>query len=292
VLDYPAWVQSKHKIQRSYIAPNNKLGIYSEVKNRGVVYFFDSKVHKIQYTVTDAFGNIASLSFHVKSHPPANLGGKPNPGAGKGQTVFTYENDNYFERPNLKLSVPGEAVYEEFNFNYDLSLPLTGNFAGVHQLHNNFTPLHTWCSLSIKPEKLPAKLQSKAVIVSVSPGNKYSSLGGTFEDGWITTKIRDFGNYTVRVDTIPPVIKAVNIGPNKNVSKQSSILMKISDNLAGIKTYRGTLNGKWILMDYDAKNSLLKYSFDDRIKPGKNLFVLTVTDGVGNSKRYEATLIR
>jgi hypothetical protein len=245
----------------------------------------------VQYTVTDAYGNNASLNFYVKSHPPANPGGKPKPGSMNGHTVFTFENDNHFERPNLKLSVPGDAVYEEFNFEYDLSPPLPGTYAGVHQLHNKYTPLHTWCSLSIKPDKLPVKLESKALIVSVAPGNKYSIQGGTFKDGWITTTIRDFGNYTVRVDTIPPVIKAVNIFPNKNVSKQSSILMKISDNLAGIKTYRGTLNGKWILMDYDEKNHLLAYAFDEMMKPGKNRFELVVTDGVGNSARYSADLM-
>jgi hypothetical protein len=130
------------------------------------------------------------------------------------------------------------------------------------------------------------------VIVSVSPGNKFSSKGGTIEDGWITTKIRDFGNYTVTVDTEPPVIRVINIFPNKKVKKQSTIQVKISDNLSGIKTYRGTLNGKWILMDYDEKNRLLTYVFDDLLKPGKNIFVLTVTDAVGNSSRYEAALIR
>jgi hypothetical protein len=45
-------------------------------------------------------------------------------------------------------------------------------------------------------------------------------------------------------------------------------------------------------MDYDEKNRLLTYTFDEMMKPGKNLFVLTVTDAVGNSSRYEAPLIR
>jgi hypothetical protein len=84
----------------------------------------------------------------------------------------------------------------------------------------------------------------------------------------------------------------VNISPNKKVSKQSTIRLTISDNLSGIDTYRGTLNGKWILMDYDAKNRSLVYTFDENMKTGKNLFVLTVTDAVGNSARYEAGLVK
>ena len=96
----------------------------------------------------------------------------------------------------------------------------------------------------------------------------------------------------VMVDTIHPVIRPVNISPGKNVSRQNTIRIKISDNLSGIKSYRGTINGKWILMDFDAKNQLLTYAFDDRIHPGKNEFILTVKDYVGNETVYKASLIK
>ena len=67
--------------------------------------------------------------------------------------------------------------------------------------------------------------------------------------------------------------------------------LKIHDNLSGIQSYRGTLNGKWILMDFDAKSGKLVYTFDDRIKPGKNSFRLVVKDAVGNESTYQASLI-
>jgi hypothetical protein len=82
------------------------------------------------------------------------------------------------------------------------------------------------------------------------------------------------------------------VAQNKNVSKQETLSFKISDNLSGIRSYRGTLNGKWILMDFDAKSNLLVYAFDDRIKPGKNNLRLVVRDAVGNETVYQATLTR
>ena len=295
ILDYPAFVLNKRKIQRSYIAPNNKLGVYADVKNRGIVNFSDSKPHKIKYVVKDAFGHSSELIFWVKSHPPPNIGARPGNGGdavnGSDQK-FTYKNDNQFIRDNLKFEVPKEAVYEDFPFIYQESASVRGSFSPVHRLHNKLTPLHTWCNLSIRCNDLPPKLTSKALIVSVVAGDKFSTVGGKWENGWVTTRIRDFGNYTVAVDTEPPVIKPVNIFKNKNIRKQSSIRMLISDNLAGIDSYRGTLNGKWILMEYDAKTRSLVYAFDDHIKTGKNQFVLTVTDAVGNTSRYEAALIR
>jgi hypothetical protein len=289
VIDYPAYVLNKRKIQRSYLAPNNRMDIYTGVTNRGVVTFADTKTHMIRYTVKDAFGNPAVLSFPVKSHVPVSREASP---PARGDQLMSYTTDNRFERGNIRFEVPADALYDDLPFRYSGSAPVPGSFSTVHRLHDKYTPLHTWCTLSLKAEKLPARLASRAVIVSVEPGNKFISRGGTYENGWITTRIRDFGNYTVAVDTVPPVIRAVNIFPNKNIKKQSTIMVKVSDNLSGIKAYRGTLNGKWILMDYDEKNRLLTYRFDERMKPGKNMFHLTVTDAAGNSSQYQAALAR
>ncbi len=291
LMDYASFLKTGKKIQRSYVAPNNKLNVYSELKNRGVVSFTDSKKHRIRYLVKDAFGKSSELNFWVVNYPPPARQVHPKPGSAN-LKLMSYKTDNQFEQPGVKLDLPKDALYDDLAFEYSVSAPVRGSYAGVHHLHNEYTPVHSFCTLSIKTDNLPKNLTSKAVIVSVGTGSSFSSRGGTWENGWITTKIRDFGDYTVTVDTDPPVIRPVNITPNKNIKKQSSILVKISDNLAGIKSYRGTLNGKWILMDFDEKNHLLTYLFDEMLKPGKNTFVLRVTDAVGNSAHYEAVLIR
>ncbi len=289
LMDYPAFLQNGRKVQRSYVAPNNKLSVYSEVKNRGIISFNDSKLHTIRYVVKDAFGKASALEFRVMSHPPVKQPARPLP---PGAQFMSYKTDNHVERADLKFDIPKDAIYDDLQFEYDVTPPVRGSFAGVYHLHNRYTPLHTFCTLSIRADKVPKNLVSKAVIVSVGEGNSFASAGGTYENGWVTAKVRDFGNYTVTVDTEPPVIKPINIFPNKKVKKQSSIMVKLHDNLSGVKSYRGTLNGKWILMDYDEKNHLLTYAFDELMKPGKNVFVLHVTDGAGNTSKYEATLIR
>ncbi|MDD4603046.1 MAG: M23 family metallopeptidase [Bacteroidales bacterium] len=292
LIDYPALIRGNHKLQRSYVAPNNKLSVYKDVKNRGIVTFSDSRKHKIQYTVKDAFGNAAVLVFWVKSNPPKSNRTASKENVPAGSQLFTYKADNHFEQPGLKFDVPKEAVYEEFNFTFRLGAPHPGCYADVYDLHNELTPLFTFCTLSIKANNLPADLASKALIVSVGPNNRFVSRGGKYDHGWVTTQIREFGNFTITVDTSPPIIRPVNIFNNKKITKQSSILIKISDNLSGIKSYEGRLNGKWILMDYDLKSNLLTYTFDDLVRSGSNQFVLTVSDAVGNTSRYEATLIR
>ncbi len=48
----------------------------------------------------------------------------------------------------------------------------------------------------------------------------------------------------------------------------------------------------WVLMDYDAKNALLTYTIDERLKQGDNQFILEVTDKRGNMAVFEKTLVR
>lgn len=292
LIDYPDFMQNHRKIQRSYIAPNNKLEVYGQVVNRGIQHFVDEDVHEILYVVKDIFGNKAMLSFKIKSHPPPGIGGRPGPAMERGEQLLTYKEDNQFTRSDIRLIVPGNALYEDLPFEYFSTPSAMGTYSRVHHLHNQFTPLQTYCTLSIKTENLPAVLASKAIIVEIEPKNHLSSRGGKFENGFVTAQIRSFGNYAVTVDTLAPIIRPVNFFPNKNVGRQFNIKIKISDDLSGIKSYRGTMNGNWILMDYDAKNNLLVYSFDDRMKKGKNILKLVVTDAVGNSTRYEAALIR
>ncbi len=118
------------------------------------------------------------------------------------------------------------------------------------------------------------------------------AAGGKWEGDYLRAGISRFRNYVVAIDTIPPKINPVNISTGKNISGQSAIKTKITDRLVGIQDFLATMNGEWILMEWDPKSSLLKYNIDHRTIKGKNRFGLTVTDGRINEKIYEAELIR
>jgi hypothetical protein len=290
VIDYPLFLRLGKKIQRSYVAPNNKMSIYNGLIHKGVVNFVDSKPHKVQYVVKDLYGNRSELTFWVKSHPPPPAGRYAQKNVAG--TLFSCNKDNRFVNNELVFELPEDALYEDLDFIYSSSEPLPGGYSRVHHLQNEFTPIQSLCNLSIKADGLPKELETKALIVKVEGPSKYSSRGGKWENGFVKTQVKEFGDFMVMTDKVPPVIHPVNISPGKKLIKQNTIKLKISDNLAGIKSYRGTINGKWILMDYDAKNQLLTYSFDDRIHAGKNDFVLTVRDNCGNEAIYKASLIK
>ncbi|MBI3235970.1 MAG: hypothetical protein HYZ42_18370 [Bacteroidetes bacterium] len=141
--------------------------------------------------------------------------------------------------------------------------------------------------------KKPSKLQSptdKLVLCYQNEKGTSSYIASSYKEGWITGKIMRPGIYYVTTDMIPPFIRPTNIS-KKNIVKGGFINFEIKDKLSGIATYRGTLNGKWVLMDYDAKNDWLTYIFDENTPKGKHIFKLEVVDKKGNRTVWNKTVI-
>jgi len=168
-------------------------------------------------------------------------------------------------------------------------------YSPVFQLHNPYVALHFSCPLRIKATGLPVKLQDKVLLAQIDPvtGKIYSSTG-RFVDGWVEGNIRVLGNYALAVDTVKPKIAPLNLVNKKTGKVGDKIQFKISDNLSGIESYRGTIDGKWVLFEYDLKNNSLSYTFDkERFKFGKNhVILLEASDYKHNKTTYKANFYK
>jgi hypothetical protein len=287
-IDYPEKRASGQALQRSFLLKNNKLGIYHEVANRGVISFTDSAYHKVKYILSDINGNTTVLEMKVKSKPPrtaklvylADI-----------EKKFDCMKESNFASDDIKVNIPANALYEDIEFRCSKSKDtLKGAIAPTHHVHDPDVPLHLPCTIMIKTKPIAHSLQSKALVVSLN--EKRSSEGGEYLDGWVTAQVKSFGKFTVMLDTIAPSIAPVNIAPGKVLTKARTISVKISDNLSGIKKYRATVDGKWILMEYEPKQSMLYYTFDEKVGSGQHTFNLEVTDAKGNTAKYEAKFRR
>ena len=109
----------------------------------------------------------------------------------------------------------------------------------------------------------------------------------------LSARTKTLGTFTLETDLEAPTIKAVNFQDKKWISKLSTLKLKIKDERSGISNYRATVNGKWILMEYDYKKGTLIHNFSDGvITDSENNLKVIVTDNVGNSSTFEATFFR
>ncbi|RZK42030.1 MAG: M23 family metallopeptidase [Pedobacter sp.] len=278
-IDYPAFISFKRSVQKSFVDPGNPLQIYSGLVNNGRITFNDGKQHRLSYTVTDAKGNISTLQFNVQSDPKAVINTPPlKPGV-----PFSYQKVNEFSTDEIKVVLPKGTLYNDLNFEYKkLPKPKSNAFSAMHQIQNSLTPLHTGFEISIKADSSLAKYESKALIVN----SNRSSQGGFFENGYVKAKPRTFGTFFITIDTIAPTITPVNIGNGRNMNSISKMTFTIRDNLSGIKSFNGYIDGKWVLMEFDTKTASLWHTFDEQTASGKHSFELLVTDMKDNVKKY------
>ena len=113
------------------------------------------------------------------------------------------------------------------------------------------------------------------------------------KDSTFFTTTKYLGNYTLSTDNQIPKIQLLHVKDGEWISNSETLKVKISDIGSGIVTFRATLNGEWILMEYNHKTGILTYDFSDKILVGsKHLFKIVVYDNVGNTNELSATFFK
>lgn len=291
-MDYPLYKESRKRYHKQFIGQNNKLKIYDQRINDGILELNDGKLHSIQYIIKDSYGNSSSISFNVLAlaeiPTPIRRDAKP-----EGASLFTVNGPNFINDEEITLDIAPMALYNDVYFSYKKKASRKNTYGAVYEIGNLEIPLQKNFNLVFNKNPIPDKYLDKAIVVMVNKKGNLSSMGGKLENGKMTIKSRYFGNYSLAVDTVAPVIKTVNIGTNKDMSTYNTFSLKISDELSGIKSYKGSIDGAWILMEYDAKKDLLTYRFDnDKVSKGKHEFLLVVKDKKGNESSFKVPFIR
>jgi hypothetical protein len=179
--------------------------------------------------------------------------------------------DKKFEKleiDNLKININKNRVFDTLYLEFDKKTDTIEKF-----IFKNSLPFKNSIEITLKPDK---KYDiEKSFVYDIK--NKPSFVGGKWENNQISFNTRKISNYSILEDNKPPEIKVINA--NSRVIK-----FKIEDKLSGINSYNGTINGNWILLEYDNKNKTIISKKLDPNKPFSGKFVLEVFDNAKNKK--------
>ncbi|MCX6253609.1 MAG: M23 family metallopeptidase [Bacteroidia bacterium] len=285
-IDYETYMKENIYIERTFVLPYDKLSVYKYVLNRGILNFDDDKLHFAEITVTDINNNKSTLTFTVKAQPaqPQDVAETVD----KDLKLMPFGRSNKFVSENISISIPAGALYDTLYFSYKKSAGTTEMFSDLHHVHDKFTPVHKAYTLSIKPDIIPAGKESKMLIVQLGDDQKKSAMNSIWYEGYLTAEVLSFGNFYIGIDSVSPVIYPNGLVSGANLTGKKEIEIKIADEFSGIKSYEPTIDGKWALFEYDQKNDLLIYRFDEqRIPQGtKHSLSLKVTDNKDNESFY------
>jgi len=287
LIDYEYYINKRIRFNRMYLEPNNRLSVYDNHINRGVVSFAESGNQKAWVVVSDYHGNSSRLDFTF-DYAPASFQIPEMVIPGMSQKVF--QKEFKYAQQGIHVTIPADALYDGIKFTcVAFDIP-KGLYSKAYQIHHRGTPLHKAMTIEIAADTLPARLREKALIVQIDSVGKSSSVGGAYRDGVVSASPGFFGVFAIGVDTVPPRITPVNIRNGANMRGSKNMRFTIKDDFTGISSYKGLINGQWALFEYDAKNNLLYYNFDaDRLTPNtQHTLELKVTDGKGNTAEYRA----
>ena len=277
LIEYSQKVKRSKMMVKAYCEPGNILKDRIECKDNGIITLpDDGKEHIVKVVVHDFSGNSRSKSYGVKHD------GKGLPVADSLVTnnIAYWNIANTISSHGADVMIPAGALYSNALIKIDTLSGKKGEYSPIWSIGDANVPLQIPMSVKVKAN-LPEGLRDKALLSSVSASGKTTGGGGEWRDGAIHTSLYSFGNYTVAVDTVPPVI-TTSLKDNAVVSR-NVLSFKVRDNLSGINDFKAEIDGEWVLYSWDAKTATMSVNLNEcGIKPGWHTIVITIPDNKGN----------
>ena len=273
--DFEEWKEHRSFYIKSFVDPGNRLR-FIESLNRGILTIDEPRTYHLTYKLADAFGNTTQLSIRIegKEQPIPEIDTE-------NAELFHWWSDNRFGAKGIRLTIPKGNLYDDLYFRYSVKED-SAALGATHILHNKPVAFHKSAKLSLRLQTDTLDNKQQYGIVRLQNGRR-SWTGGVYRNGWVDADIKEMGSYTLGQDLVPPTITPLN--PATWVSQQA-ITLRLSDNLSGVQTYRGEIDGQYVLFEMNSK-SVITYHFDkERLARGKHTLKLVVTDACGNQSTY------
>ena len=286
LLDYRHYKQKKSSYVRTETDPNNKLRMIK--KPNGIAHVEEGDTVNVCFKISDFAGNSSTAKFKLVGTKAVKVE-RP-----------MHRRSEYFVKAdgsmNPEITIEDFSVSMEKNTLFRDEWIQTGQrdekgcCSRIYRFGDEEMTTFKKFTIRLRPNEEWAS-DSRLYIACVDKNGKVSSLGGKMKNGCIETTTFTMGEYTLKIDSVAPVVKASNFKDGQSVRELKSLRFKISDDMTGIETYDIYLDDVWVLGQYDAKNALLYYEFDEKMKAGANNVKVVVTDGVGNTKTLRSKVV-
>jgi hypothetical protein len=193
------------------------------------------------------------------------------------QKMIPHRSRGAFERPELRLDIPSEALFDTLYLSTDYRIDETHN-RELFLIGDEYIPMRKRMTVTLRPQ-FDYKDKSKIAAYALDSRNNAYYAGGDWKGNSFVFTTRDMGRFTLLADNRPPTVKALTLTSDQ-------LRFQIDDDLSGIDTFDCYVNGRWVCMYYDYKRKLLwseKKSESDKFTGEVKL---VVKDNVNNVKQY------
>ncbi len=287
-VDYPAKINENKTFYQLYAPPNYNLDAHPENNNRGVIEMDELGSHTITIEAADFHGNVSRVDIPVDViQRDASVKDDRN-------AIWNWNMGNAIQEDGIRVELPQGGLYDDAEIEYRISDPETGCIAPIIRIGDPAIALHRNLAVQFQKTTINNGYKKKQmVVVRRTNGGKWNSIGADVNtDLKLMSYSRHFGEFSVMVDSVAPTLHPVNFFEGHTFSNGNRIELHLQDDFSGIDSYKATINGRWILMEYEPKRNLLFYTFDDNFPKGSNVLTVTAWDNCGNKIEKTWTIAR
>ena len=273
-MDYNEYKSKGIKYQKLFRTKHNPLTIY-QLESLGGISLHGLDSISCSLRLEDVNGNVSEHEILLRY--PFEL--KQNRNAFYDPAYYFIPDSLYtFRNENMQVLVDPQTFYEPVK--KDMKLPL-GQFG-----HSKTVIQKPICIEMKAKNSFPIEKQYLTI--------NGDALETTRENGYLASESKQLGTFSIKADTIAPIIQLIPTSSNVIVS--SEFHWKITDGLSGIARYELLLNGKWTMVYLDQKSNVVSWKNDRRatiIGPTTEnvlLMELRVTDRCGNVQTWTKEL--
>jgi len=280
LIDYTRYKKTRLRVQKLFMKNPFALSLIQTNPTNGIIELLPNFSQLYRIEISDFFQNKTTILIPIDYAQSTNV--IPEQPLSS-QYLVRADKDSNFEKDNMSVFFPAHTFYEDFNLNFDVNNK-------IMTVHDDSVPVHSNFTVTIK-DSLVTNVE-KTFIASLS-GKRIYYNNTKYKTNTFTTYTKNLGQFTLVKDTIAPKITIAKPIEGKWLTKERAIALRISDDISGIKSYNGYLNGKWVLFEYDHKAKKIIHYFDDSLLlEGKNDLKVTVSDNLGNSAIFETSFSR
>jgi murein DD-endopeptidase MepM/ murein hydrolase activator NlpD len=281
-IDYTRYKKLGQRVQKLFMKNPYPLSLIKTNTENGIISVLPNMNQMYRIEISDFIENCTKISVPIQfSNLPPKVAEEPI----TSKYFIKSKRENSFSLENVSVFFPANTFYDDFYMNFNVK-------NGTLYLHDDTVAAHSGFSITFDDSTATENEREKMFIASVYEKKIYFNTTKR-KNTTFTTYTKYLGQYSLMKDTIAPKITISKSIDNKWISNQKELQLTISDDLSGIKTYNGYLNGNWILFEYESKTKKITHSFADGIvADGKNDLKVVVTDNVGNSTIFETQFFR
>ena len=287
-IDYGLKECCSRSSHRLYLEPGNKLSTYPARAAAGHIKFDRDTIVPIRIEASDVAGNSSVLSFDLhyqksSSHEAtADLAGEAN--SDINLVEVHYNLPEVLNGEDYELGFKAGSFYRDYKIEIRKE-HINEAYSPLFNFGDRSIPVQRYFDIKLRLNHLPKGISpSKLFIASYRDGVYDDYEGGYYQNGWISTRTRQLGQFAIAADTLAPTITASGFSDGSTIKKGTTVVLRVKDDISGVEKYNAWVDEVWVPIYYDAKTNrlLLKTEYWPEAKDSKQVLKLRVEDDRNN----------